>query len=360
MANLDTLAQNLEVLRGRVQELIDQTDEQGAAQEQATTEIQQTLQQKGNQAEAASLRPPPFKGMTTEDADRWIKNFLSYAEFCNMDNQRKARIFPLMVDGAAEVWYNGLGNEVKTNWHQLEQAYRQKYIAANNLNWLKEQGLFARIQAPGELVETYITDVRQKCDQLQKGEAETRSIILRGLQPTIKAFVIGQQPATLEDLETKAKLAESIEKITPKNPSTDKVNLMQDTYNKTIGDLTRSIQGLEEQIKQQNRDVQFMKNNMRSQRYSQGRGIAQYPETTKGNFQPFCQRCKKMGHRASNCVRRPEASDMICFRCNRRGHLKRDCNQARGNQIQSSNFHQHPLNFRKASQDGGVTRFGRM
>ena len=73
MANLDTLAQNLEVLRGRVQELIDQTDEQGAARKQATTRIQQMLQQKGNQTE--SLRPPPFKGMTTEDADGWIKNF---------------------------------------------------------------------------------------------------------------------------------------------------------------------------------------------------------------------------------------------------------------------------------------------
>ena len=41
---------------------------------------------------------------------------------------------------------------------------------------------------------------------------------------------------------------------------------MQDTYNKSIGDLARAINGLEEMIKQQGRDVQYMKNNLRGQR----------------------------------------------------------------------------------------------
>ena len=70
--------------------------------------------------------------------------------------------------------------------------------------WLKEQCLLNRVQSPWESVEVYMTDVRQKCGQLQKGEAETQTIILRGLLPEIKAFVIGQQPETLDDLKANA------------------------------------------------------------------------------------------------------------------------------------------------------------
>ena len=262
MANLDALVQNIDQLRTQVQGLIHQNDQQGAVQEQNRIRIQQAIQQRGNQAEASSLRPASFKGLASEDADRWMKRFLSYSEFSNMDDQRKARIFRLMVEQAAEVWYNSLPEAVRGNWQQLQEAFNQKYINANNLHWLKEQGLFARVQGREESVESYITDVRQRCSQLQKGEAETRSIILRGLLPGIKAFVIGQQPADLEEVELKAKLAESIENLKPKDASSDRVNLMQDTYNKSLSDLSKAINNLEGMVRQQGRDVQFMKVNM--------------------------------------------------------------------------------------------------
>ena len=115
-----------------------------------------------------------------------------------MDDQRKARIFRLMVEQVAEVWYNSLSEAMRENWQQLQEAFNQKYINANNLHWLKQPGLFARVQGHGESVESYITDVRLRCSQLQKGEGETRSIILRGLLPGIKAFVTCQQLADLE------------------------------------------------------------------------------------------------------------------------------------------------------------------
>ena len=151
------------MLRQQVQEMAAHQ----AVQEEQGERLQHAIENpRGPPPEVMSLRPPSFKGLVTDDADRWLKRFQSYADYCNMDDNRKLRIFRLMVEGAAEVWYNGLANAVKANWGQLQAAFTAKYIDANHLNWLKEQHLFSRIQAPGEPVESYITDVRQKCNQL--------------------------------------------------------------------------------------------------------------------------------------------------------------------------------------------------
>ena len=353
MANLDALAQNIEQLKTQVQGLAHQNDQQGAAQEVNRERIQQAI--RSNQAEASSLRPSAFKGLASEDAGRWMTKFSNYSEFCNMNNQRKARIFPLMVEGAAEVWYNGLTDTVRGEWAQLLEAFNEKYVNANNLNWLKEQALFARVQGAGESVETYITDVRQKCNQLQKSEPETKSIILRGLLPAIKAFVIGQQPANLEELETKARLAESIENLKPKETTTDKVNLMQDTYNKSLGDLAKSINSLEGLVRQQGRDVQYMKSNFRGQQF-QRRPSFQNPNVT-GNFRQFCRRCNRSGHNTDNCIRRPHPSDIVCYQCNRRGHVKQDCPQLKQrNPGRWNSPSGRSLNYQGASQNGAVTQ----
>ena len=109
-----------------------------------------------------------------------------------------------------------LADGIKQNWDLLQEAFNHIYIDAKNLTWLKEQCLLNRVQSAQESVKVYITDVRQKCGQLQKGEADTKTIILRGLLPEIKAFVIGQQLDTLDDLEAKARLEESIESMKPK------------------------------------------------------------------------------------------------------------------------------------------------
>ena len=351
---MDALAQNIEQLRAAVQGLAHQNDLQGATQEANQERLQQDI--RAGQIEASSLRPSTFKGLSSEDAGRWMKKFLNYSEFCNMNNQRKARVFPLMVEQSAEVWYNGLAEAIRGDWDQVLAAFNEKYVNANNLNWLKEQGLFARVQGPSESVESYITDVRQKCNQLQKGEPETKSIILRGLLPAIKAFVIGQQPANLEELETKARLAESIENLKPKETTSDRVNLMQDTYNKSLGDLAKSINSLEDLVRQQGRDVQFMKNNLRGQQFQPRRPPFQNSGVT-GNFRPFCQRCNRNGHTADNCIRRPHPSDIVCYQCNRRGHVKQECPQLRQRSMNRWNGpNRSPLNYQNASQNGAVTQ----
>ena len=75
---MDALVQNIDQLRTQVQRLIHQNDQKGAAQKQKRRiRIQQAIQQRGNQAEGFWLRPVLLKGLVNEDADRWMKWFLS-------------------------------------------------------------------------------------------------------------------------------------------------------------------------------------------------------------------------------------------------------------------------------------------
>ena len=182
---------------------------------------------------------------------------------------------------------------------------------------------------------------------------EAAGVVIYALRIEVKAFVIGQQPQTLDDLEEKAKLAESIETMKSK-PSVDRVNVLQETYDKNLGELTRSLTALQDIVSQQSRDLQFVKNNIRSQDFPR-RPMPQQPSFGR-NFRPFCQRCKKLGHQTDNCVRRPQAGDMVCFNCNQREHLKSQCPKLRRNQ--TSGLQRSPLNYQGASQNGAGKRPG--
>ena len=188
-------------------------------------------------------------------------------------------------------------------------------VIANNLDALRIQvGELIANQDAQEAAQA--DDVRQKCNQLQKGEMETKSIILRGLLPEIKAFVTGHQPETLDDLEAKVRLAESIESMKPK-PNFDRVNMMQEAYDKNLGDLSKSISNLQETVRQQNRNIQFVKNNIRRWEPST-RDPMQQPGFGRG-FKPFCQRCRRQGHTTDNCVRRQQSTDVTCYNYNQKG-----------------------------------------
>ena len=115
-----------------------------------------------------------------------------------------------------------------------------------------------------------------------RGEAMTR--LTRGLLSGITAFVIGQQPADLEEVELMAKLAESIENLKPKDVSSDRVNLIQDTYNKSLGGLSKAINNLEGMVQQQGRYVQFLNANMRSQQFQERNLQGQNPVVRIFNF----------------------------------------------------------------------------
>ena len=145
--------------KGLQDELQQRLAEQRIRQEAYHQEIQEAIQQHGPFAEANALCPSAFQGTASEDANRWLKRFISYAEYCNMNEQRKVRMFHLLLEGAAEVWNASLPDDVQQDWEELQESFNEKLTNANNLNWVKEQRLFSWVQASSEPAESYITDV---------------------------------------------------------------------------------------------------------------------------------------------------------------------------------------------------------
>ena len=171
--------------------------------------------------------------------------------------------------------------------------------------------------------------------------------------------MISQQPETLDELEAKAKLAESIEELKPQSLPAEKINLIQETYDKGIGDLAASLERIREDMRQQARDVQFLKNNLRTSSWPRGdRGSQANP---RGNFREYCVRCNRSGHSLDNCVRRPQPQDIYCTFCNRRGHLRKDCmSRMRLENNRRPSLRptgpNPPLNYPRAAQNGAGAR----
>jgi len=267
--------------------------------------------------EMVGFRPQTFTGMSDQDPRRWLQRFESYCQISNLQGQRKLEAFQLLLDGPAEIWYRGLALENRNNWVNTEQQFRNKFINANNLNWVKEQSLLTRVQGKNEKVETYIADIRVKCNQLNKTEDETKSIMIRGLLPNIRAFVIGQQPQNLDAAESKARLAESIENMKQANNSVNAIHTPVSGVSEVLGDVVGALRTQGKQIETLTQSMARI-----------NRGSAFSPQRTfvpRGGNADWCNRCNRRGHTVTNCYRFPHSNELTCYRCGFKGHVQSKC-----------------------------------
>ena len=165
-----------------------------------------------------------------------------------------------------------------------------------------------------------------------------------------QAICGNQPPTSVEDLETASPPAESTENINSSETTPEWVSLLQDHYNKSLGELSKSINALESLVRQQGRDVHFVKNYFRGQHLQVQHPIFQLPVMSRKSY---CRRCTRSGHTTDNFYRRPHPPDVVCYKCNRGGHVKRHCPQARSTNPHRSNSQiKKPLNYEEASHDG--------
>ena len=80
---------------------------------------------------AASLRPAVFGG-NQDVARQWWASFVRYIKLAKMEDAQRANLLGLLLllSGTALLWFDGLTDEIKANFSQLEAAFKEKYITA--------------------------------------------------------------------------------------------------------------------------------------------------------------------------------------------------------------------------------------
>ncbi|KAK3106897.1 hypothetical protein FSP39_002406 [Pinctada imbricata] len=252
----------------------------------------------------ANISIETFRGNPEDDANKWLEKIEAWVAFNGWTNEpeKVASALRLKLDGAALSWFRGLSSAIVGNTATLFDKFRH-YFNTLHPTWMLEQQLYDRTMGSEENLESYITDVEARCKRLNKAEQEKTTAFIRGLNPSLRMFVIQKNPGSFREAVQSARLAK--ESMTMSNPTQTEVMRSIEQQGKAIADLTTVLC----QMKDRN------------------------DPSVKRTRDVKCQLCSKNGHEAQECrqfsVSRREDKNRDrnkqCFKCLTYGHIARNC-----------------------------------
>ena len=144
--------------------------------------------------------PPKFTGLDARyTVNDFIRAFNRFLEFKGLADMQKKPTFRLLLDDGAARYYYSL---------QVTAAFRKRYRLATVPRLELVAALWQRTQKKEEKVMDYIDWVKHKGQELQLGNEEIKSIVLKGIYPAIRSFVLQGNYDTIEEITDTAKKAE--------------------------------------------------------------------------------------------------------------------------------------------------------
>ena len=82
---------------------------------------------------AKNIQCTKFAGYPHENAQKFISEFNSYSTFMNLngDENRKIAAFHLHLKGPAITWFNSLSDEIRCNWENLLESFKERFIVVD-------------------------------------------------------------------------------------------------------------------------------------------------------------------------------------------------------------------------------------
>ena len=289
-----------------------------------------------------SFRPlESFKGEDTEDPSTWLNRYKNFATFQKWTDEQKANAFGLFMHNSAELWYN-LPEDTKSNWVNIEAAFKERFVSGLP-KWVNEQALSNRKQGPNESVSAYIYDMKIRCARLGKTPAEALNYFVMGLLPGIRSYVIGQDPKTITQAETCARLGESINQMSSLNTDTTTTvtAITNAVMTPLVDKLSSEIAALQTEVKKQNTasaapirgENRFWRPPPRQQGprpqgassnfYS--RPAPQYFTPPQRPLQQRPQGNQQWPRNQYNYQQQQNVSTITCYSCGRPNHTSRNC-----------------------------------
>lgn len=275
------------------------------------TQVMEISSKRGNNS--SSIPMESFCGNPCDDANQWIEKFEAWIGFNGWkdNNDKIISAMQLKLDGNALSWFKSVPTTTKRNSGQLFQQFRD-HFGSIHPTWILEQQLYDRCMVPGENLEDYIIDIQRRCRRLNKTDGDTVIAFIRGLNASIRLFVIQKNPRTLQEAIQAARLAQESMTAFP--------NMMKDNTSAELKETLKLQQETITKLQQSIDDMQKVRVNAASGRK---------PDQIK------CQLCGGNGHDAKVCrkfdVREKGNSQsgvrrqIQCWECKGYGHIARDC-----------------------------------
>jgi hypothetical protein len=149
---------------------------------------------------------PNFSGC--ENVEEWMHSLYNYAIFKKFDEPTRAAFFKLKLTGLAKTWLEGLEEEISANPDELFKQFKERFQTTDIVKQKKIRDIFTVKQQPYESVDTYVGRISTIAQQCGLSEELVINAVSLGLKPAIAAFVMENNPTTINDVVKYARTAE--------------------------------------------------------------------------------------------------------------------------------------------------------
>lgn len=232
-----------------------------------------------------------YSGGPTDDLDTFIAKFNNHAQLKDYTDAKAILALNSVIDGHASVYLERIASEDKNTVDKIHTLLKDHFEGQSWL-WGVESQLLIRKQQSSESLDNYASDIMLWGRQTKKTDAELKSIFMRGLLPTVRAFVFSKQPESFRSALDAAKLAISVQQVTDELPITPHTTSSQPhvSVNATPSAL-ENITGLVSNISSRLENVEKNMN-------ATPRNFRRYSRPTRSIV---CFRCGYTGHKWKNC-----------------------------------------------------------
>ncbi|CAC5407871.1 unnamed protein product [Mytilus coruscus] len=149
-----------------------------------------------------------FKGDFTENPSRWWKLFENFvnlyweeSKFCNA--------FPLFLEENAQIWFNGLPEDVTDTRENLKCEFLKKYQISHGQNFQKLSDFIDLKQQETESVAEYINRVNALSEDQDVGQFKLTKLQYKCKPELVRLMSLGKWPETVEEAEVRLRSVEA-------------------------------------------------------------------------------------------------------------------------------------------------------
>ena len=151
-----------------------------------------------------------YSGNPDDGVDNFISRFKTYADLRDYTAPKSILALQTKVYGNARVYLDSIPDTDKDTITKIKDLLKSNF-EGSSWKWSVESKLLSRKQLTSETLDDYACEIIRWCKQVGKSEAEKLSIFVRGLLPSVRAFVFSKEPESFKQALDAARLGISVQ-----------------------------------------------------------------------------------------------------------------------------------------------------
>ena len=200
------------------------------------------------------LIPPKFTGHSSENAERWLRDFEAWAALKELEGDSKIGCLPLLLTDSSRIWFDNLSSGDKNSYDNFKTLFEERFKRNESFAWKDKSDVWHNNQRADQTAEAFITDMEEKGLKAKIKAEDLKHAIMRGLKPHLRqALLAAKSTNTLEEIR---QFVVAIEAAEDTNASTlealsralARLEAKLDSLHSNESQTTRALDRLETQI----------------------------------------------------------------------------------------------------------------